>query len=254
MSGFQHEPEWKTRIERIDKSLAKHWTIIKHTPFLDCSTLTNHAVTEFPTATGPADYVFFVDGKPVAALEAKRVSTAAQEVLGQAKRYSRSFMDGIGNWGGYKIPLLYSSNGETTWFLDVRSEKNIRRKTKGIHTPTAMLEMLEHNLSNAVKRLMNNPVASNMRLRPYQVKAIEETEKALLDNKREMLIAMATGTGKTFLTVSQLFRLLESRMFKRILELVLNKFQNMPKKVKKQILEVYNELSNRFNRQTMGVN
>jgi type I restriction enzyme R subunit len=35
-----------------------------------------------------------------------------------------------------------------------------------------------------------------------------------------MLIAMATGTGKTYLTVSQVYRLLDSGMFKRILFLV----------------------------------
>jgi type I restriction enzyme R subunit len=89
VSNLHDELEWKTRKERIDKSLEKHWVVIKHTAFLDCSNLSNHAVTEYPTANGPADYVFFVNGKPIAVLEAKKVSTAVQEVLGQAKRYSR---------------------------------------------------------------------------------------------------------------------------------------------------------------------
>ena len=35
-----------------------------------------------------------------------------------------------------------------------------------------------------------------------------------------MLIAMATGTGKTFLTVSQIYRLLQSKAARRILFLV----------------------------------
>ncbi len=58
------------------------------------------------------------------------------------------------------------------------------------------------------------------RLRPYQRKAISEIEGAIRHGKREMLVAMATGTGKTFLTVSQIYRLLEVRAFKRILFLV----------------------------------
>lgn len=60
----------------------------------------------------------------------------------------------------------------------------------------------------------------NEKLRPYQVKAIQRVEQALVDGKRAMLIAMATGTGKTFLTVSLIYRLLESKLFKRILFLV----------------------------------
>jgi type I restriction enzyme R subunit len=35
-----------------------------------------------------------------------------------------------------------------------------------------------------------------------------------------MMVAMATGTGKTFLTVAQIYRLLESKLVRRILFLV----------------------------------
>lgn len=220
MSIEHEELEWKTRKERIDKTLSKHWNIIKYSSSLDTQSLTNHAVAEYPTATGPADYVFFVEGKLIAALEAKKVSVAAQEVLGQAKRYSRGAFGGIGSWGGYKIPFLYSSNGEVTWFLDIRDPKNLRRKTSCVHSPSAMLEMLEQNLSATKLKLKNNPIEENVRLRPYQAKAIFKTEASILNGKREMLVAMATGTGKTFLTVSQIYRLLECRMFRRILFLV----------------------------------
>ena len=129
MANTHDELEWKTRKERIDKALARHWSIIKYDGALDVSALSNHAVLEYPTANGPADYVIFVNGKPLAALEAKKVSTAAQEVLGQAKRYSRGLANGIGNWDGYKIPLLYSSNGEETWFIDIRDSQNIADST-----------------------------------------------------------------------------------------------------------------------------
>src|SRR5207249_752487 len=42
----------------------------------------------------------------------------------------------------------------------------------------------------------------------------------LLKGQRDLLIAMATGTGKTFLTVAQIYRLLESKAVRRILFLV----------------------------------
>jgi type I restriction enzyme R subunit len=45
-------------------------------------------------------------------------------------------------------------------------------------------------------------------------------EKAITKGKRSMLVAMATGTGKTFVTVSQIYRLLQSKAARRILLLV----------------------------------
>src|SRR4030095_237043 len=55
---------------------------------------------------------------------------------------------------------------------------------------------------------------------PYQIGAITATEAAIRSGRRELLVAMATGTGKTFLTVAQIYRLLESKQFRRILFLV----------------------------------
>jgi len=57
-------------------------------------------------------------------------------------------------------------------------------------------------------------------LRPYQIEAIEAIEKGLFEGKMRMLIAMATGTGKTFTLVSSIYRLLKSGYAKRILFLV----------------------------------
>jgi len=57
-------------------------------------------------------------------------------------------------------------------------------------------------------------------IRPYQERAIKAIEDAVAKGKRSMLIAMATGTGKTFLTVSQIYRLLQSKAARRILFLV----------------------------------
>src|SRR4030095_12167727 len=55
---------------------------------------------------------------------------------------------------------------------------------------------------------------------PYQIGAITATEAAIRSGRRELLVAMATGTGKTFLTVAQVYRLLESKLARRILFLV----------------------------------
>src|SRR5256884_6242867 len=58
------------------------------------------------------------------------------------------------------------------------------------------------------------------RLRPYQLDANTAIEEAITKRKRQMLVAMATGTGKTFTLVNEVYRLLKSGVGKRILFLV----------------------------------
>ncbi|MEC4895382.1 MAG: DEAD/DEAH box helicase family protein [Oscillatoria sp. PMC 1051.18] len=217
------EPEWKTRRDRLNKKLRAlnpPWTIVPYQNSLDTSQLQHHAVEEYSTANGPADYALFVKGQLLGIIEAKKVAIGTQEVLGQAKRYAKGAFEGIGNWRGYRVPFLYSSNGELVYFLDVREQKNISRQITNFHTPDALAEFIGRDLASSQQWLQNNSVSENQKLRPYQEEAIVATEAAILKGKRELLVAMATGTGKTFCTVSQIYRLLESKIAKRILFLV----------------------------------
>jgi len=214
------ELEWKTRKQRIDKrltSLSPSWKIVKYSEGLDTSALSGHAVEEYPTANGPADYAFFVGGKLLGILEAKKVGTGPQEVLGQAKRYSRGVQHGVGRWNGYGVPFLYSSNGEAIWHADVRSEKVISRRLAEFHTADALEEMFNRSDDYSWFDRNDNTIE---RLRYYQKDAIAASERFIADGKRSMLLAMATGTGKTFTTVAQIYRLLESKTARRILFLV----------------------------------
>jgi type I restriction enzyme R subunit len=219
---MSEELEWKTRRDRINtklKALRPAWEIIKHTEGLDTSMLKRHAVEEYPTANGPADYALFVGGKLLGIMEAKKVSVSPQNVLEQAKRYAKGAFAGSGNWSGYRVPFLYSTNGEIIWFLDVRSEKNLSRRIAHFHTTDALVEFFESDPLQGLQWLKDNPVDIED-LRDYQKEAIEAIEAAMLKGKRSMLVAMATGTGKTFVTVSQIYRLLQSKAARRVLFLV----------------------------------
>src|SRR3989475_5839223 len=79
--------------------------------------------------------------------------------------------------------------------------------------------MLGRDFEAACTRLAELP-NNHDRLRPYQADANAAVEKAIADGKRQMLVAMATGTGKTFTTVNQVYRLMKSRLAQRILFLV----------------------------------
>ncbi len=216
------ELEWKTRRDRINtklKALNPAWNIVKYRPELETSTLDRHAVEEFPTANGPADYALFVKGELLGIIEAKKVGVGPHNVLEQAKRYSKGAFNPVGNWAGYRVPFLYATNGEVIWFLDVRNEKNISRQLSNFHSPDALHEFFQIDKSNGCEWLNNNPVEIE-RLRYFQKDAIKSIESGIIKGKRAMLVAMATGTGKTFTTVAQIYRLLESKAAKRILFLV----------------------------------
>jgi type I restriction enzyme R subunit len=60
------EPEKITREKRINSRLTSaplNWTVIPWKQGMDTSGLDAHAVEEYPTQTGPADYTLFVKGQ-----------------------------------------------------------------------------------------------------------------------------------------------------------------------------------------------
>ena len=217
--------EKQTRQKLIDIKLQKQgWQIIDFKENLELHTLDNIAVRELPTNEGFADYALFVKGKLLGFIEAKKISVGSKNVIEQAKRYSKDTTNGVGNWREYKVPFLYSTNGETICFLDVRNEKNLQRELMEFHNAIALEEKFNQENIDYNEWLKNNPVEnyynSDKRLYPFQIKAISAVENAILDQKQEMMLAMATGTGKTFTTISLIYRLLEAKVVRRVLFLV----------------------------------
>jgi type I restriction enzyme, R subunit len=75
---------------------------------------------------------------------------------------------------------------------------------------------LDIDRETAQAALKTAPFDFGFPLRPYQQRAIQEVEKALEADRRQMLLAMATGTGKTKLAIAMLYRLLAAKRFRRI--------------------------------------
>jgi type I restriction enzyme, R subunit len=217
---MSNESEYITRKNRIDKQLsALGWKITPYSDTINISALSNHAVEEYPTSNGPADYALFADAKLLGIVEAKKVSTNPQNVLEQAKRYSNGIASDLGNWNGFGVPFLYSSNGTIIWFADIRTEKYYAREFMDFHTPKALLELFSRNPDSFKTWFNKNPIILQG-IRPYQIKAIEAVEAAVLDKKRKLMLAMATGTGKTYTTVALIYRLIKSGFAQRVLFLV----------------------------------
>lgn len=70
---MSQESESKTRKQRINTKLKSlNWQIVKYRDGLDTSALQCHAVEEYLTANGPADYALFVKGRLLGVVEAKK--------------------------------------------------------------------------------------------------------------------------------------------------------------------------------------
>jgi type I restriction enzyme, R subunit len=199
----------------------------------------NMAIAEWPTATGPADYVLFVGLMPHAAVEAKRKNINVSASLQQAKRYSRGLMPSEGielhahNWGAegeFRIPFVFSTNGRPwlrqlsthsgIWFCDLRRPDNLSEAVQGWHSPEGLLALYKQDAQAAHEQLTTETFDYGFTVRDYQQRAILKAEEAIGNHQRAMLLAMATGTGKTKTCVALIYRLLKTKRFRRILFLV----------------------------------
>ena len=196
----------------------------------------NRAIAEWPTASGPVDYALFAGLIAVGVTEAKKQTTDVPGVLKQAQRYARDLhLHGHGTppeggpWGDYRVPFMFATNGRPylrqlktksgIWFLDGRRNTNLPRALDGWWTPDGLLEILKLDTAKADAELRRTPV-DLPGLREYQIEAIEAVEKGIAAGRRDMLLAMATGTGKTRTCLSLLYRLVRAHRFRRVLFLV----------------------------------
>ncbi|BBO82423.1 hypothetical protein DSCO28_29890 [Desulfosarcina ovata subsp. sediminis] len=195
----------------------------------------NKAIAEWHTESGPADYALFAGLDFIGVVEAKKMGKDVLSDLAQSKRYSRdALLDGQarftgGPWGDYRVPFLFSTNARPyldqlkeksgIWFLDARASTNHPRPLQGWYTAEELLDYFSQDISGAHAKLREEPM-EYLGLRDYQIKAVERVEAALADGQTKLLVAMATGTGKTRLAISLIYRLIKTGRFRRILFVV----------------------------------
>ena len=199
----------------------------------------NMAIAEWPCDGYSADYVLFQGLTPMAVVEAKRTLIDVSGSLQQAKRYSRTFTASVEtllhdrNWGSqsqYRIPFVFSANGRPylrqlatksgIWFCDLRHPEYRSQALDGWYSPEGLKALLGADEVKAHQQLAQTEFNFGFPLRPYQKLAILATENFIGQGQREILLAMATGTGKTKTCIALIYRLLKAQRFRRILFLV----------------------------------
>ncbi|MDT9002333.1 type I restriction-modification system endonuclease [Paucibacter sp. APW11] len=199
----------------------------------------NLAIAEWPCDGYFADYVLFQGLTPLAVVEAKREKKDVSGALQQSKRYSRHFSPSAEtqlhaqNWGTdaeFRIPFVFATNGRPylrqlatksgIWFCDLRRPENRSTALDGWYRPEGLRALLEANEDRAHEDLRSMPFDYGFPLRHYQSSAIQRAEACIEEGRRELLLAMATGTGKTKTCIALIYRLLKAQRFRRILFLV----------------------------------
>ncbi|TDL30699.1 type I restriction-modification system endonuclease [Jeotgalibacillus sp. S-D1] len=195
----------------------------------------NMAIAEWKVEGGRVDYALFIGLRLVGLIEAKaKKKTIPSALDSQTKVYAKN-VKVIGNETllppikDYKVPFLYATNGRPylkqlqeesgIWFWDARKPTKHARPLEGWHSPDDLQLLLSQEDQGANQKLKEEDI-TKFGLRQYQQNAVLSAEAALIEGTRRMLIAMATGTGKTRTAIALMYRLIKTKKCRRILFLV----------------------------------
>ena len=190
-------PEQKAR-DQIDAQIRASGWVIQNANAIDFNEGQGQAVREYITDCGPADYVFFVDRRPVGVNEAKK-ETLGQNITTvetQTENYAAAKLKWVQHTG-QPLPFLYESTGILTRFTDQRDPKPRSREVFTFHRPETLRAMLAKEKSLR-SRLQDLPVLDPIDLRDCQVASIAGLDWSVKKAKPRSLVQMATGSGKTF--------------------------------------------------------
>ena len=211
-------PEEQARLTIDQKLTAAGWTV-QDMKTLNPSASRGVAVREYPTDTGPADYVLFIDRTPVGVIEAKKASegerlTAAEE---QSQRYAQSQLKWVAQH--QVLRFIYESPNVLIRFTDYLDPQPRSREVFHFHQPEALQARLRQD-TTLRGQLLTLPELPTTGLRDCQITAIRNLEQSLAQARPRALVQMATGSGKTFTAITAAYRLLKYANAKRILFLV----------------------------------
>jgi len=212
--------EKQTRKKIIDKKLEKAgWNINDLT----------QVVEEYDIQVGPiegvrepqtpyqghqfSDYILLGrNRKPIAVVEAKKTSKDAALGREQAKQYCYN----IRKDKGCELPFCFYTNGLKIYFWDL--ENFPPRKVVGFPTLDDLerFRYIRQRKKSLTDELINTDIAG----RDYQIRAIRAVLEAIEGKKRDFLLVMATGTGKTRTAIALVDVLMRAAHIERVLFLV----------------------------------
>lgn len=161
------------------------------------------------SGVGYADYVLWDDdGTPLAVIEAKRTSVDPAKGRHQAELYAEC----LKNKYACELPVIYYTNGFQTNIIDGQGYPS--RPLMGFHTRDELRRMIAQRSRNAITDLTIDERITN---RPYQKRVLQAVANHYNDMHRRALLVMATGTGKTRVSISMVELLVRNGWVKNVL-------------------------------------
>ncbi|HEY4537569.1 MAG TPA: DEAD/DEAH box helicase family protein, partial [Erysipelothrix sp.] len=197
------EAETRKRYIDVDLKLAG-WSFGK-------DIIEEYEVTGMPNdkGIGYVDYVLFGDnGKPLAVVEAKRTSID----INQGKQQAKLYADCLEKMHGQR-PVIFLTNGFESRIWDDFEYPD--RNVSGVYAKSDLVKLIERR--HLKTPLENIKIKDNITNRAYQKEAIINVCEAYQSKKREALLVMATGSGKTRVSISLVDVLVRHNWIKNIL-------------------------------------
>ena len=229
-------PEAEARVE-IDKLLTAAGWDVQDAKATNIHAARGVAIREFPLGKGFgfADYLLYVDSKAAGVIEAKKVGVTLTGVETQSDKYIQGLPEGLPRWHD-PLPFSYQSTGVETRFTNGLDPEPRSRDVFAFHRPEMLATWLEAEpvspdiaaessahygqFPTFLSRLQQMEPLVTEGLWPAQIKAIENLEVSLKENRPRALIQMATGSGKTFTAINFIYRLIKFAGARRVLFLV----------------------------------
>ncbi|MBI5284322.1 MAG: DEAD/DEAH box helicase family protein [Chloroflexi bacterium] len=233
------KPEQEAR-QQIDAALELAGWRVQDRDAVNLAAGPGVAVREFPLKGGHgfADYLLYVAGKAVGAVEAKAEGTTLTGVEWQSEKYSEGLPDEIPAVVR-PLPFLYESTGIETRFTSRLDPMPRSRRVFSFFRPETLASWLDISaiardqitkvaeepsayLAKAALRAQfkRMPPLVETGLWPAQITAVRNLEHSLSEDRPRALIQMATGSGKTFTAITSIYRLIKFGGARRVVFLV----------------------------------
>ena len=214
-------------LEPTGSTVLPNGTVVKSGTVIPAKACCEIPVKDMPNTSGIGfcDYVLYgKDGKPLAVVEAKKTSVDAVVGIEQVKTYGECMR----KQHGY-VPVLYYTNGYEIHIIDGIYPS---RKIMSFHTADELEYMIQKRFRRDITDLK---IRDDISGRPYQKMAITNICERFNALHRRGLIVMATGTGKTRVSISLVEILSRNKWIKSVLfladrtSLVQQAFKNFQK-------------------------
>lgn len=145
-----------------------------------------------------ADYLLRYKNTNLAIIEAKKLGKHPTDGLQQAIRYADKL----------KVKFIFATNGEKIYQFDMRTGTG--DYIDYFPTPETLFQESIDNLTSLKKQLLAVPfyLMGDKQPRYYQEIAVNKAIEAIADDKKRVLLTLATGTGKTFIAFQIVHKLL----------------------------------------------